>query len=791
MINAMSTTPVRELTEEERRRRAKARAARRRQEEAAQKQRLRRERIAFAVLGSVGSVAVLAGVWGIKRVKEAGGLRESAKGLVKSFATTTGIGPKGLIPVAPTERADEPIVVYRDGMGEGWDDWSWATRDKASAAMAANGINGIAMTLKGSEGLYFHHTAFPADGYGSLEFLYKGAPDTVMATVFDEYAKPRRQLKLGSYVVNGAVGLKDGWQKISIPLKAMGVGVGDKISGVVLQCAMPSASGQVGFDDISLMPDTSLPEAPKALTIPVAVDTQAGKHAISPTIYGVAHASKQEAEALGATLNRWGGNPNSRHNWVSNLWNSGSDWEFRNHAGEKPQTKAGGAADAFVQDNRALGITSYMTVPTLGWVAKNGNIQVKSENVPWNTGPGVSGCDGPIAGYDPTENRNRTSVRSVARKNKPFELYPAPGDTVYQDEWINHLVKLHGNGAGSGVKYYAMDNEPDLWSHTHRDVHPAQMGYDDTFKNFTDYATAVKAVDPTALVAGPAVSGWISYFYSALDRGTDDFRTGADRRAHGDTPFIPWFLQQAKAFDAKRGKRTLDVLDIHYYPQGENIYSDAKDPALRALRIRSVRSLWDKDYRDESWIANTGDGPSVRLIPRMKDWIAQCYPGTKLAIGEWSFGAEGDISGGLAAAEALGVFGREGVDVACFWTRPKLFTPAAAAFQLFRRPEPGQAGFGDRGCQSTYGQGERLAVFSATESKTGALTLVLINKTPKATITVPLSITGHDGGASRLWRFSAEKPNQLSAEVGPKVSGGKASISLPPYSATLVRIGGK
>ena len=83
------------------------------------------------------------------------------------------------------------------------------------------------------------------------------------------------------------------------------------------------------------------------------------------------------------------------------------------------------------------------------------------------------------------------------------------------------------------------------------------------------------------------------------------------------------------------------------------------------------------------------------------------------------------------------------------------------------------------------------AVFSATESKTGALTLVLINKTPKATITVPLSITGHDGGASKLWRFSAEKPNQLSAEVGPKVSGGKASISLPPYSATLVRIGGK
>ena len=85
------------------------------------------------------------------------------------------------------------------------------------------------------------------------------------------------------------------------------------------------------------------------------------------------------------------------------------------------------------------------------------------------------------------------------------------------------------------------------------------------------------------------------------------------------------------------------MLDIHYYPQAENVYSDARDPAMRALRIRSVRSLWDKTYRDESWIANTGDGPEVKLIPRMKDWIAQCYPGTKLTIGEWSFGAEGDI----------------------------------------------------------------------------------------------------------------------------------------------------
>lgn len=790
-MSTVPPKPQRELTEEERRRRARVRAARRRKEAEEQAKRARRERIVFVLAGGVGTMVLLGGIWGVKKLRDAGGLRESAKEIVKSFAKTTGIGPQGLVPVPPTERADEPIVVYRDGLGEGWDDWSWAPHEKASAEMAANGINGVAMTLKGSEGIYFHHSAFPTDGYGAVEFLFKGAPDTVMATVFDEHAKPRRQLTLGRYVVPGATGLKPGWQRVRVPFKDMGVSYGDKMSGVVFQCAVPNATGQVGFDDIVIVPDTTLPEAPKSLTVAVAVDAQAGLRPISPLIYGVAHASPQEAQALGVTLNRWGGNPNSRHNWVSNFWNSGSDWEFRSHSGEKPFTTPGGAADGFVTGNKELGIVSYLTVPTLGWVARTGNIQVKSENVPWHTGPGVSGHDGPIAGYDPAENRKRTSVRSVARKGRPFELNPKPGETVYQDEWVNHLVKLHGNAAGSGVRYFAMDNEPDLWSHTHRDVHPARMGYDDTFKNFTEYATAVKDVDPSALVAGPAVSGWISYFYSALDRGTDEFRTGADRRAHGDTPFIPWFLQQAKAFDAKRGKRTLDVLDIHYYPQGENVYSDAKDPAIRALRIRSVRSLWDKNYRDESWIANTGDGPQVKLIPRMKGWIEQCYPGTKLAIGEWSFGAEGDISGGLAAAEALGVYGREGVDIACFWTRPKLFTPAASAFQLFRRPEAGQSGFGETACQSTYTNDDRIAVFSAVEKKTGALTLVLINKMPKATLSVPLSVQGHAGGSSTLWRFSSDHPNKLVRAAGPQVTGGKATLSLPPYSATLLRIGGK
>jgi len=69
--------------------------------------------------------------------------------------------------------------------------------------------------------------------------------------------------------------------------------------------------------------------------------------------------------------------------------------------------------------------------------------------------------------------------------------------------------------------------------------------------------------------------------------------------------------------------------------------------ATQALRLRSTRSLWDPNYPDESWIDGTEGGPTVRLIPRMRDWVASNYPGTKLTITEYNWGALDHIDGAL------------------------------------------------------------------------------------------------------------------------------------------------
>ena len=142
----------------------------------------------------------------------------------------------------------------------------------------------------------------------------------------------------------------------------------------------------------------------------------------------------------------------------------------------------------------------------------------------------------------------------------------------------------------------------------------------------------------------------------------------APRTANVD--FIPWYLEQAKAWETAHGARLLDYLDVHYYPQADGRRAPTDESAATsALRLRTLKSLYDPTYLDESWIG-TDVGQAVYLIPRMKAWIAAHYPGTKLAISEYNWGYDDGISGALAQAEALAIFGREGVDLATRWVAP-------------------------------------------------------------------------------------------------------------------------
>jgi hypothetical protein len=209
----------------------------------------------------------------------------------------------------------------------------------------------------------------------------------------------------------------------------------------------------------------------------------------------------------------------------------------------------------------------------------------------------------------------------------------------------------------------------------------------------------------------------------------------------------------------------------------------AGNSATQALRLRSTRSLWDPTYTDESWI-----GDKVRLIPRMRDWVASSYPGTKLAVTEYNWGGMEHINGALAQADVLGIFGREGLDLATLWGPPGSGEPGAYAFRIFRNYDGNGHGFGETGIQAASADQSALSVYAAQRDSDKALTVVIINKST-TTLTSSVSLAGFPlPVAAAVYRYGAAAPAAIEHLPDQALTGSGFSAPFPANSITLLEI---
>jgi hypothetical protein len=529
-------------------------------------------------------------------------------------------------------------------------------------------------------------------------------------------------------------------------------------------------------------------------TISVAIDANTSVHPISPYIYGTATSTDAYQKTMGASITRWGGNQVSRYNWETNDSNSGVDWGLclqpylnRSYGAFSNVIYTQGSPGISLKNSVTAGKTQNMdflfTVPNVGWVAKDGNNNTCSTNVPGSDGPplgSLSNDEAAISGYDPNANRNTTSVRSQMKKSSAFVYPPSTTDgIVYQDELINWLTGQVGKASQGGVKFYAFDNEFDLWSSTHRDIHPAQVGYDALWNKFSTFANAVKDVDATALVTGPVHWGWIAYWNSQLG--------ASDRQAHGNLPLDEWFLQQAKNTETQTGRRILDVLDVHYYPQAGQ-YSSDDTATMQALRLRSTRELWDPTYATESWQTCCEGGPNLQIIRRLKSWVNTDYPGTKLGITEWNWGDDDHINGGLTIADILGIFGREDVYLANYWTTPADQTPGYWAWRMYRNYDGAFSRFGDTSVSASTASTnvDKISIYGSKDSTTGELKIMAINKQPSNDENTTFSLTNFvSNGTAKVYRYSQADTTKINQLTNISGIGSSFSYDLTPYSITL------
>jgi hypothetical protein len=675
--------------------------------------------------------------------------------------------------------AASDLTIYGDTLASGWADWSWnSTRNFGNPSPVQSGSTSIAVTYTlGWGGLSLRAPApIGASGYSAIAFwAYGGAGGAPLR--LNTYATDGGGAS-SNYDFTAPAGV---WTHYTVTLSALGDPAA--IARVNFQDRSGGAQPTFYLDNIVLVGDSGPPPStpPPGVGPALTVNAISGVHPISPFVYGLNFADEALADELNLPVNRWGGNATTRYNWQTDISNHASDWYFENiKESSATNPPADSAAIRFIEQNRRTGTQTLLTVPTIGYVSNSSATACGFSIAKYG---GQTGSDwqwrpdcgnGILTGGVPITGNNPLDTSAVITQS-------------FVANWVSYLSGRYGNAASGGVRFYNLDNEPGIWHETHRDVHPQPFTYDESYTRTVAYATAIKQADPTALVLGPVQDGWTRYWYASY---LSQSQAEADRNAHGGVYFIPWYLQQLKTYNDQQGVRLLDYLDLHYYPQaGGAALSPAGNATTQTLRLRSTRSLWDATYQDESWIAGAGpDGGIVRLIPRMKEWVSANYPGTKLAIGEYNWGALDHINGALAQADVLGIFGREGLDLATLWGPPSANEPGAFAFRMYRNYDGAGSAFGETSVHAHSGDQEKLAIYAATRAGDGALTLMVINKTTGA-LTSTVTLSGFTPAINAaVFRYSTASLNAIVAQPPQSVAPNGFTAAFPANSITLIVI---
>lgn len=699
------------------------------------------------------------------------------------------------------------LTIYDDALVNDWSYAGWATvYDPDQTAIHHGGSKAIAWEPDNWEGLQFQHDGLQTRAYLAIRLWSYSAAGGQQVTVEiqDGFSRNGSQKQLT---------LPAGWSQITVPFTDLAPD-GAYFDLVVIQgFNWPNEDQATAYiDDLELVenPVPPPPPAPISVTVAPLLD----RRAIDPLIYGVNFAPADRIAPVGYTVNRWGGNSTTREDWLLGWHNTASDWFFMNVEDDTHP-------DTFIDQTRAGGAQPLMTVGTIGWApdvdlaqlpdpkrwgfsiakygAQDSNECAADGGSPWCKGDAGNGMSGnvPIVGNDPLD-----TSKAV--------------DEAYATDWMAHVAAHLGGqtAATGGVRFWALDNETNLWSSTHRDVHPDRTTYDEIWEYTARYGAAMKAQDPAAKIFGPVTWGWCDLWSSDADQGgvNNDCTDGPDRAAQPwggafqpcagcdlpadkGVPLVPWYMHQVCSNPIgggpANGKLLVDYLDVHYYPQGSGVdglagnQSTEDSSSTIARRDRSLKELWDPAWTAESWVANSGI--PVRLLRRLAQWRDAYCPAMKLALTEYSWGKSDTPSGALSQAEVLAIFGREKLDLATRWVAPKGGNWVEESYKLYRNYDGAGAKIDGETTRATSSDVDAVGSYAIVDANvSGRLWVLLFNRDTQAR-DVTVSVAG--GGVSgtvALWQFDATQKLHTIAGVASTATG--FALIVPPRSATLARV---
>jgi hypothetical protein len=558
---------------------------------------------------------------------------------------------------------------------------------------------------------------------------------------------------------------------------------------------------------------SATPSGPST-NVAVTVDVLSNSHFISPYIYGGAF-PKDASSITGAAplpfgpmVVRWGGNGSSSYNWQLGTYNAASDDFFEDFTfcGLGGPATNSPCADSdsvqFVKDVEPIGGAPLMTIPMLPWVAQspesNGNghwsFSVARDGGQCHTDPQNSDAGDGIALTSTCDTQPTYFTASPTDINDAYfpllddhsQACPSGTNCVYRSDWVAALA----NAFSFTLHFYELDNEMDMWGSTHRDIHPNPSGYDEMANVYLTEATKLKGWDPKAVRFGPVSCCWPLYWNGANTN---------DKAAHGGVDFLPWWLNQIYWQDQISGARSIEVFDIHAFPDATTTGSNGNPlpkSQLQALATSIYRDYWDPTFLSPSSTINqqfaTNIQPNKTIpfrIPRMRALVNAIYPGTPLSITEWSaeFAGASDFSTALGDADAYGIMGRENVYLATRWTAPNPANPNYWALKLYTNPDFNRH-FGHISVSDFHNGDPNLFSSYAALDPAGGLTIMVLNKDPQNSAQVQFTLSNFNATSFQSYTLALPSPTTITASY---VQPWTSTQNFPPYSATLVLIAGK
>jgi peptidoglycan hydrolase-like protein with peptidoglycan-binding domain len=114
----------------------------------------------------------------------------------------------------------------------------------------------------------------------------------------------------------------------------------------------------------------------------------------------------------------------------------------------------------------------------------------------------------------------------------------------------------------------------------------------------------------------------------------------------------------------------------------------------------------------------------------------------------------------------------------------------AFAFRMYRNYNGIGGKFGDTTVKAVSNFQSKLSVYAAEETDTGALTVMVINKTAN-NLTAPLTLSHFTPiGTVQRWQYSATQLGQIVHLLDQTLAGNKINSTFPANSITLYRIPG-